>query len=152
MELNLRYIRLQNTDIELLRKLNEVFADAFEDSETHLSNQPSDDYLRTLLSKKDFITLVALDREHIMGGLVAYVLEKYEQARSEIYIYDLAVAEKYRRRGIARSLIQELKMIAKEIGAYVIFVQADKVDLPAVRLYESMGIKEEPYHFDISVI
>jgi aminoglycoside 3-N-acetyltransferase I len=86
-----------------------------------------------------------------VGGLVAYVLEKYEQERSEIYIYDLAVAEEFRRQGIARKLINELKRLGKAIGSWVIFVQADRVDLPAVRLYQSLGAQEEPLHFDISL-
>jgi hypothetical protein len=43
------------------------------------------------------LTLAALDGDVIVGGLVAYELETLEQARSEIYIYDLAVAEAHRR-------------------------------------------------------
>ena len=35
------------------------------------------------------------------GALVAYVLEKFERERSEVYIYDLAVAATHRRQGIA---------------------------------------------------
>jgi aminoglycoside 3-N-acetyltransferase I len=52
--------------------------------------------------------------------LAAYVLKKFEQERTEIYIYDLAVGEKYRRRGIATGLINKLREIAREIGAWVI--------------------------------
>ncbi len=143
--------KLSAEDLTTLRSLNEVFAAAFEDAETHLAKKPSDRYLRELLSKSHFIALAALKGDVVTGGLIAYVLEKYEQERSEIYIYDLAVDEKFRRQGIARTLIQELKTLAREIGACVIFVQADRVDTPAVKLYESMGIREEPLHFDIAV-
>jgi len=34
-------------------------------------------------------------------------------------------------------------------GAYVIFVQADYGDDPAIALYTKMGIREEVLHFDI---
>ena len=37
----------------------------------------------------------------MIGGLVAYVLPKFEQARSEIYLYDLAVDAAHRQRGVA---------------------------------------------------
>ena len=89
----------------------------------------------------------------IVGGLVAYVLDKFEQARSEVYIYDLAVREEYRRRGIARNLILELKKHAQKAGAWVIYVQADKdeADLPARKLYESLGEREDVFHYDIAV-
>ncbi|MGH6819457.1 MAG: GNAT family N-acetyltransferase, partial [Methylocella sp.] len=81
----------------------------------------------------------------------AYELEKFEQDRREIYIYDLAVLESHRRKGVATRLIEELKRLAKERDAYVIFVQADKTDAVAIRLYESLGTKEDVYHFDIMV-
>ena len=71
--------------------------------------------------------------------------------RSEIYIYDLAVAETHRREGIATALIQELKKIAAARAAYVIFVQADLGDAPAIALYTKLGAREKVLHFDISV-
>jgi len=72
-----------------------VFADAFEDHETHLSRKPSDPYLSSLLSKRHFVSLVALSGSVVVGGLVAYMLEKYEQERSEVYLYDLAVDKEF---------------------------------------------------------
>ena len=78
------------------------------------------------------------------------MLEKFEQERSEIYIYDLAVAEVHRRRGIATALIGELQRIAAATGAWVIYVQADYGDEPAVALYEKLGTREEVMHFDIA--
>ena len=87
----------------------------------------------------------------VVGGLAAYELPKFERIRREIYIYDLAVAETHRRRGLARGLILELKRIARARGAYVIYVQADLVDAPAIALYESLGTREDVLHFDIAV-
>jgi aminoglycoside 3-N-acetyltransferase I len=34
---------------------------------------------------------------------------------------------------------------------YVIFVQADKVDTAAIKLYESLGTREDVFNFDIEV-
>ena len=48
-------------------------------------------------------------------------------------------------------MISELKRIAAELDAYVIFVQADLEDYPAIALYESLGTKETAHHFDIEV-
>lgn len=53
------------------------------------------------------------------------MLPKFEQARTEIYIYDLAVEAASRRRGVATALIGELQKIAAARGAYVIYVQAE---------------------------
>ena len=104
-----------------------------------------------MLSSDYFIALAALKNGAVVGGLTAYELQKFEQERSEIYIYDLAVAAAHRREGIATALIQKLKKIAVARAAYVIFVQADLVDDPAIALYTKLGVREDVLHFDIAV-
>ncbi|MFL5304516.1 MAG: AAC(3)-I family aminoglycoside N-acetyltransferase [Polyangia bacterium] len=145
------YRHLSPEDLPVMRQLLTVFGVAFNDPDAYQGAVPSHDYLRRLLGKSHFIALAALDGDVVVGGLAAYELEKFEQARSEIYIYDLAVAEPHRRRGIARGLISTLQGIAKQRGAWVIFVQADPGDDPAIRLYTSLGIREDVHHFDIPV-
>jgi aminoglycoside 3-N-acetyltransferase I len=78
------------------------------------------------------------------------VLPKFEQARSELYIYDLAVAEAKRRRGIATALIRALQQLAAERGIWVAFVQADLGDDAAIALYTKLGVREDVLHFDIA--
>lgn len=85
----------------------------------------------------------------MIGGLVAYELDKLEQERSEIYIYDLAVDDAFRRQGVATSLIRHLGEIASRRGAWVIYVQADYGDEPAIALYTKLGRREDVMHFDI---
>ena len=142
---------LSNNDVDRMKSLLSVFGDAFDEVDTYCQAQPPTDYLQRLLSKDDFIVLVALKQGEVVGGLVAYELQKFEQARREIYIYDLAVAIAHRRQGIATALIQALQNIATERGAYVIFVQADPGDEPAIQLYTKLGKREEVLHFDIAV-
>ena len=143
--------QLTAEDLDLMAGLMHVFGKAFEDMERYTGATPNAAYLKNLLSRDTFITLVALDGEIVVGGLAAYVLPKFEQARSEVYIYDLAVDEAYRRRGIATALIEHLKEVAKSQGAYVVFVQADHGDDPAIALYTSLGEREDVLHFDIPV-
>ncbi|AFM11571.1 GNAT family N-acetyltransferase [Turneriella parva] len=145
--------RLGRGDVGAFRELNRLFAEAFDDAVHYQQAPPSDAYLQALLAKPHVIALVTLVEGKMAGGLVAYVLDKFEKERSEVYIYDLAVLEQFRRRGIARSLIVELKKIAADIGAWVIYVQADKnaEDFPARQLYESMGEREDVFHYDIAI-
>jgi aminoglycoside 3-N-acetyltransferase I len=133
----------------VLRQLNNLFAEAFDDPATY-DHTPSDAYLDRVLAKDDMIVLVALVNDEVVGGLVAYELAKLERERSEIYIYDLAVAEPHRRRGIATRLIGQLRDIARQRGAWVIYVQADYGDDPAIELYTKLGIREDVMHFDIT--
>lgn len=132
-----------------MRGLLALFGQAFGDVPTYTSNQPDDGYLKTLLTSDTFVALAALEGDTVVGGLAAYVLPKFEQARSEMYIYDLAVAEAHRRQGVATALIEALKRIAAARNVYVIFVQADHGDDPAIALYTKLGVREDVLHFDI---
>jgi aminoglycoside 3-N-acetyltransferase I len=143
------YKQLRAEDVPTLKQLLRLFAEAFEDMDAYQSAIPRDEYLRSLFTNQDFIVLVALAGDSVVGGLVAYVLQKFEQERREIYIYDLAVAKQHRRKRIATKLINNLRQIARERGAYVLYVQADRTDDAAIELYESLGTREEVFHFDI---
>jgi aminoglycoside 3-N-acetyltransferase I len=145
------YRQLACADVALLKALLRVFGEAFDEIGTYQHFMPSDDYLARLLSKQHFIAVVAMKGEEVVGGLAAYQLDKFEQDRREIYIYDLAVAQSHRRRGVATGMIDELRTIASERNVHVIFVQADLGDRPAIALYESFGTKETAHHFDIEV-
>jgi aminoglycoside 3-N-acetyltransferase I len=140
-------------DIDLMNALLKTFGEVFDEPATYDGNRPGADYLRRLLGGDSFIALVALKDDEVVGGIAAYELKKFEQARSEIYIYDLAVASKHRRQGIATALFEKLKSIASARGAYVMFVQADTgvEDEPAIALYTRLGTREEVLHFDIHV-
>ena len=140
--------RLGRGDLETMRQLNAMFAFAFNEPGTYVP-APSDAYLRQVLGREGVIVLVAEIDGEVVGGLVAYVLDKLERERSEIYIYDLAVAGAHRRLGIATALIAEVQSIASDIGAWALFVQADHGDDPAIALYTKLGTREDVMHFDI---
>jgi aminoglycoside 3-N-acetyltransferase I len=137
-------------DIALLRAVLSMFGTAFGEVATYTERQPDDLYLERLLSSSTFVAVTAFSGGKVIGGIAAYVLPKFEQARSELYIYDLAVDEGYRRQGIATAMVAALQELAAERGAYVIFVQADYGDEPAIALYTKLGVREDVLHFDIA--
>jgi aminoglycoside 3-N-acetyltransferase I len=141
---------LTRDDTALMKGLLSLFGEVFDERDTYLGNQPSPGYLRKLLGGDSFIALAALKSGEVVGGIAAYELKKFEQERSEIYVYDLAIAVTQRRRGIATALFQELRKVAVARGAYVIFVQADLGDEPAIALYSKLGAREDVLHFDIA--
>jgi ribosomal protein S18 acetylase RimI-like enzyme len=136
-------------DARPMRELLGLFGEVFDERATYTGAQPDDAYLQRLLADDTFIAIGAWQGERAVGALAAYVLPKFEQARSEIYIYDLAVAADHRRQGIATALIMETRRIAAARGAYVIFVQADHGDGAAIALYTRLGAREDVLHFDI---
>jgi aminoglycoside 3-N-acetyltransferase I len=146
-----RVYQLKSGDMERMRAMLAMFGEAFNEIDTYTARQPNDAYLENLLANNNFIALAAVRDNVVAGGLAAYELPKFEQERSEIYIYDLAVAEDWRRQGIATTLIRQLQDIAAARAAHVVFVQADYGDDPAISLYSRLGHREDVLHFDIAV-
>lgn len=126
-----------------------MFGEAFGERDTYTGARPDPAYTARLLASDGFIAIAALRGDAVVGGLAAYVLPKFEQARSEVYLYDLAVDAAYRRRGIASALIAQLQRIAADRGAWVVYVQADHGDDPAIALYTKLGTREDVMHFDL---
>lgn len=142
--------RLGSGDVDLMEAANRLFGEVFGEEGYH-GPPPGRDHLRRLLADDKFIALTAWIDGRMVGALAGYEMVKFEAERSEIYIYDLAVREECRRQGVATALIEALKPIARQRGAWVIFVQADPPDEPAVALYDKLGTREEVLHFDIGV-
>ena len=146
-----QYLRLLPGDVALLRQLNVLFSRAFDDPVSYQSRPATDAYLMDFLAKEHVSVFVALNDGQVLGGLVAYALDKFEMARREYYIYDLAVDAGHRRQGIATALIRNLCEFAADNAGWVVYVQADRGDAPAIALYSKLGVQEQVLHFDIPV-
>lgn len=146
-----RIQRLQPSDLNLFTAMLDLFSTAFDDPGSYDARRPQTEYAAKLLANPAFVALVAIENGAVIGGLAAYELPKFEQERSEFYIYDLAVAETWRRRRIATRLIEEVRVIARERGAWVIIIQTDHGNDPAIALYSRLGTREDVLHFDIPV-
>ncbi|MEM7055067.1 MAG: GNAT family N-acetyltransferase [Pseudomonadota bacterium] len=134
-----------------MQPLLDLFSDVFEEPESYSGNRPDPAYLHALLSNPHFIALCAIEDDVVIGGLAAYELPKFEQPRSEILIYDLAVTETHRRHGIATALIQRVQEIASQRRAWVVFIQADQNDEAPIALYSKLGKRETIESFTIDV-
>lgn len=137
-------------DVALMRGLLDCFAEAFEDEQTYCAAQPDDSYLAELLGSDSFFAVGAIEQGRVVGGIAGYELRKFEQERCELYIYDLAVRASHRRQGIATRLIERVRRLAHDRGAWVVYVQADLEDDPAIALYTRVGHREDVLHFDIT--
>ena len=143
--------RLKPDDYELYAAMLDLFGEVFNEHETYNERRPSQEYVARLLANPSFVGLVAIGEARVVGALVAYELPKFEQMRSEFYIYDLGVDKACRRQGIATSLITEICNIARQRGGWTLIVQADHGDEPAIALYTGLGVREDVLHFDIPV-
>lgn len=101
-------------------------------------------YVATLLARRDFWAMAALDGDEVVGGLTAHALPMTRSPETELFIYDLAVRADRRRRGIGRALVLATLDRAKAEGVRVGFVPADDEDAHAIAFYRALGGHASP--------
>lgn len=76
-------------------------------------------------------------------GFVSGVETVHPDKGTEMFLYELAVAEPFRRRGIGRALVRELASLARERGCYGMWVGVDTGNDVALAAYRSAGGKDD---------
>ena len=114
---------------------------------------PAGEYLHRLMSDAAFHVIVAIADNKVVGGLTAYELTMFDKEETEMFLYDIAVIKGYRNEGIAKGLIEELKMVCTEKGISVMFVGTTPDNEGARQLYHTTGGEMEmiswfTYNFD----
>jgi ribosomal protein S18 acetylase RimI-like enzyme len=139
------YRKLTSEDLNYFSQLIRLFEDVFEMKDFTM---PDEEYLRTLLNRKDFMVFIATSGDEVVGGLTAYTLHQYYRSTPLVYIFDLAVERKYQRQGIGTQLIATINDYCRKEGVEEVFVQADRVDDYALDFYSSTGaVGEDVVHF-----
>lgn len=148
-ELQIKYHKLGTTDVKTLIHLIRVYEEVFEMKGFTL---PGTSYLQSLLANEHMIFYVALLDGEVIGGLTAHTLPSVYFESNEIYIYDLAVKSEYQRKGIGRTLMDELKYYCKNRGNKEVYVQADLEDQHAIDFYKATGgVPESVIHFSYNL-
>ena len=124
---------LSGADLTPMREMLTMFGHAFDAPPPTPSARPTTPTCAACSTARPSWRWRRSTARGFIGGLAGYVLPKFEQARSELYIYDLAVDAAHRRRGVATALISEVQRLAAARGVYVIFVQADHATSPRSR-------------------
>jgi aminoglycoside 3-N-acetyltransferase I len=113
----------------------------------------SDAYLDGLLGRAEFWVFAATEAGRVVGGLSAHTLPMTTSERSEVFLYDIAVAPDHQRRGIGKRLVEALRAEASSLGISMVFVLADDEDSGALSFYETLGggpSKVTQFEFDFS--
>jgi aminoglycoside 3-N-acetyltransferase I len=80
-----------------------------------------------------------------VGFVTAYRLQRFDNLKAEVLIYEIGVDEAFRRRGIASALIAEIKKWAAYVGANEAWVLTEEDNEIAHSLYQKTGgVKDTP--------
>src|SRR4051794_10579640 len=80
------------------------------------------------------------------AGFVSGVETTHPDKGTEMFLYELAVDERFRRRGIGTALVRALADRARERGCYGMWVLTDGDDDAALGTYREAGALEESDH------
>ncbi len=126
--------KLDNHEVEAFASLVRLFDEVFEMQDFVM---PRQSHLEKILNKDDFMVFVATVQEKVIGGLTLYKLEQYYSPKPLVYLYDMAVAIAFQRKGIGKKLLETAHTYCKDQGFEELFVQAEEIDKHAVEFYRS---------------
>src|SRR5579859_3649304 len=96
---------------------------------------------RRCLDSADHHLLLALDGERPVG-FVSGVEMTHPDKGTEMFVYELAVDEPFRRRGIGGRLVRALADLARSRGCYGMWVGVDVDNVAARATYRAAGAEE----------
>lgn len=111
----------------------------------HLFDDPIDaPAVRAFLADPRHHLLIASVDGEPAGFVTAIELLHPDKKRPEMFIYELGVDERFRRRGAATALLARLKDLCVERGCREMFVLTDDENEAALRTYRKAGAGREP--------
>jgi aminoglycoside 6'-N-acetyltransferase I len=102
------------------------------------------DRLAAFLATPGHYFIAALADGRMIGQLAAVLHRHPDRRPIELYVDELAVAPAWRRRGIARRMLDAAFALGRELGCEELWVATEPDNLPARGLYETRGAPAEP--------
>ena len=99
--------------------------------------------LKTFLGNPANYLLLAEAGGEVGGFLTAYRLERADREASQMFVYEVGVAEAWRDQGLATALVDEVMALARAEGMFEAFVLTSHGNEPARRLYTRTGGRVE---------
>ena len=104
---------------------------------------PSDEATLTFLTSSGHHLLFAYDRRGTPVGMVTGVEMTHPDKGTEMFLYELGVADSARRSGVGTALVRALAELARERGCYGMWVLTDTDNEAALATYRRGGAGEE---------
>lgn len=125
-----------------IRELGTGDEDEIFDAAELFDGAPEGAATRRFLREEGHHLLIAYVEDHPVG-FVSGVEITHPDKGTEMFLYELGVEERFRRRGIGRALVQRLREVAEERSCYGMWVVTDEHNREALATYESSGATPE---------
>jgi len=138
--------RLQQGDAELAQRA----IDRFKIPSSDMRQGPGLAYLSGFLQKPENVLIVASDEGVPVGFVLAYLIDRVDRDNRMMLFYEIEVSANYRRRGIARSMVEMLKSICMCENVFKMWVYTNRSNTAAVALYKAMSCIESAAGDEVS--
>lgn len=140
----LRVVRLSPGEAELVHAAAALFG-----------HPPDDEAVRTYLASPTDHLFIAYVDDLPAGFARAHELRRLDGPRPKLMLYEISTAPRFRRRGVARALIEAAKELGRERGASLMFAITAMGNTAAMRLYARTGgrrlsFDDAVYSYDLS--
>jgi ribosomal protein S18 acetylase RimI-like enzyme len=122
-----------------LRWMTPADADTVAASSHLFDHELRSEWVRRFLAQPDHHLCIAYTGGE-PAGLVSGVELTHPDKGTEMFLYELAVVDRFRRRGIGKALVTALADLARNRGCYGMWVLTDSNNSAAVMTYKSAGV------------
>jgi ribosomal protein S18 acetylase RimI-like enzyme len=105
-------------------------------------SRPADSLEAFLMDPANYLIVAEAEGEPV-GYLVAYRLQRPDRQAAQMFIYEVDVAEAWRRRGLGSALLEEIRRLARAERMFEAFVLTSRGNEAARRLYARTGAAVE---------
>lgn len=107
---------------------------------SHLFDEPLDAVAaERYLAAPENAVFIAYIGDEPAGFVRGTILHQVSTTRRQMFLYEIAVDERFQRRGAGRALVKAISELAREEGCAEMFVFTNRSNAPAMRLYQSTG-------------
>jgi ribosomal protein S18 acetylase RimI-like enzyme len=119
-----------------LRWMTPTDADAVAAANHLFDHELRSEWVRRFLVQPDHHLCIAYANSE-PAGFVSSVELTHPDKGTEMFLYELGVDDRFRRRGIGKALVAALADLARDRGCYGMWVLTDSDNSAAVRTYEA---------------
>lgn len=131
-------IQYSNLEFKHLDGLKSLYENAFEMNDSNLDQMKV--IFETIKNNDNYHILCAIDNNKIVGSVTGVIChELYGNCSPFMVVENVAVLKDYRRRGIAKKLMEKLENKAREMNCGLILFVSSEHRKGAHKLYESLG-------------
>lgn len=139
----IKLTRVYSTEMDTLREYIEALYKHDEDFEAVINIEEG---VKSLLRNESLATPYFINMaEERVGYVILTRYHSVEKGGLTIYIDELYVEDRYRKKGIGGKVMEEIMQLARTLGAKTLWAQTETYNKAAQSFFKGHGFRQNPY-------